>query len=547
MSTQEEGVGEPDAWEVLMEALLKALAMVAVPMVWLDRDAPWYRRPLRWWRMYLVFLLVAVGAFFAHPVYILTFPVIHFALPVVWFGGNVGYQPTGNVVPITVPGVSDTVVVGVGTGIAVSAVLYEVVRRKTRFGSAPSYHVAEDEMLVPMQDISDTSVLFARPPRFETDTSVVTLGETGSGKSSAMRLLAAQYLDDEETAIIVHESGTGFEEFYRDRGKEVVRLRARGSDEIWNLFREVETEADFREVADAIFGEESGRDPFHGPAKQVFAATLQYLHREADRQDASDALAHDDIVQFLNQSLEDVHSALASEDDIQAAAGHIDPETGKSARNVWQEVHEYVGKVFVEDFAEPGDFSVTAYFENPGDRVVILQSDPTRQATLGPMYRLFLDWAMRHAMSVETQTDFLLDEVDSLPALTQLPTLASEGRSLNARTIVGTQTTAQLEERYREGADAILGNCPQGIFFSPGAGAQDVLDQVGKHREVVRSTSKSRDTDGSTSVSRREEDRYPVTSGDLVNFGVGQCLVVTRENYWVGTVHELADIEGRLP
>jgi hypothetical protein len=70
---------------------------------------------------------------------------------------------------------------------------------------------------------------------------------------------------------------------------------------VWKLFKNADSESDFREVAGATFGEADGHDPFHRPAKQTFAEMLVYLHLSAQKNNRRHAFCHADIVSLLNE------------------------------------------------------------------------------------------------------------------------------------------------------------------------------------------------------------------------------------------------------
>ncbi|MFC6977030.1 type IV secretion system DNA-binding domain-containing protein [Halomicroarcula sp. GCM10025709] len=146
------------------------------------------------------------------------------------------------------------------------------------------YDSDDDELVVPLEHVDDKSDDAPTPPTIDQDVSTAVIGETGSGKTSAMQLLAYQFPYHRDTAVIAHDAGEDFQRFYEDLGFDVKRISANGGDVVWNLFKDADSRRDFREIARTIFGEPDGHNPFHTPAKQVFEDVLMYLHLEAQKQ-----------------------------------------------------------------------------------------------------------------------------------------------------------------------------------------------------------------------------------------------------------------------
>nr|WP_225308238.1 type IV secretion system DNA-binding domain-containing protein [Haloarcula sp. CBA1131] len=301
-----------------------------------------------------------------------------------------------------------------------------------------------------------------------------------------------------------------------------------------------------------MFGEANGHDPFHRPAKQTFAEMLMYLHLNAKKNSRRHALCHADIVSLLNEGHIALKKALDEFDRLDS--GHIDPDK-KGAQNVYQTIKENVDPVFTGDFGDYGEFSLQEYIENPEGRVLIIDSNPTELETLGPMYQLLVDWSIRYAMNASNPTVHILDEIDALPALTQVTNLTARGRKHKARALVGVQTIGQLKDTYST-ISGIVGNCPQGVYFGPGdtESTDFILDELGESRQYDRSEMVSMSHQGRGENPRtqardtyKEKDKTPVTSGLLRDFQPGECVAVSRTTWVHGQSYELADVRDSLP
>ncbi|WP_239642357.1 type IV secretory system conjugative DNA transfer family protein [Haloarcula amylolytica] len=528
--------------------------MLLFPPMIVDSDKVLPKRFWAWRYIYLGFGLTSAAFFYdvlvQTPSAALLFPFAHVLAAI-----SVGTLFADFTVPgLSLPMVSYSTTVilyAISIGIVFSG---ELLRRTSPEMLAMNQWDHDDgESVVPLEEVSHEHEEAEMPFTLDQDVSTAVVGETGSGKTSMMKLLAYQFPYYSDTAVIAHDTGEDFQAFYEELGFEVQRIRHADSDVVWNLFKDADSESDFREVAGAIFGEADGHDPFHRPAKQTFAEMLMYLHLSAKKNSRRHALCHADIVSLLNEGHIALKKALDEFDRLDS--GHIDPDKGKGAQNVYQTIKENVDPVFTGDFGDYGEFSLQEYIENPEGRVLIIDSNPTELETLGPMYQLLVDWSIRYAMNASNPTVHILDEIDALPALTQVTNLTARGRKHKARALVGVQTIGQLKDTYST-ISGIVGNCPQGVYFGPGdtESTDFILDELGESRQYDRSEMVSMSHQGRGENPRtqardtyKEKDKTPVTSGLLRDFQPGECVAVSRTTWVHGQSYELADVRDSLP
>lgn len=556
MSTDKSAESQEDLLHRNITPVLVVVCWLFVPAQFINRRLPRRQRYWRWRWVYAgyltVGLLVFAPALLAGKYWTLVLiPFAHIVAPAM-----VAFAAVLDGVPhLSFAVVSDLGAAGIYAGGTTLILCSEYLRRGAPelLGIGGVYRCDDDEFLVPLTRTVDKDPNAELPPRFDQNVSTALIGETGAGKTSAMELIAYQLPYDQHTAVIAHDYADDFQQFYDDMGFDVIRIGVEDSDVHWNLFRDIENEREFREIAGALFGEPVGHNPFHGPAKQVFEAVLIYLYREAQDEDDMENLGHHDIVAFLNQDSKEIYHLLRRRPELHSKATHLDPESGKTAPNVYQTLHEHVDPVFEGDFAENGDFSLREYISNPDGRALIIDSQPTEMETLGPMFQLLLDWGIRYALESDNRAVWLLDEIDQLPELTQLSHLTARGRAERTQAVIGVQTIGQLKDTYSD-ISGVLGNCPQGIYFSPGDSetTEFIQDEVGEVREsVVREsyTRSGKEHEGRRASKRRayeEKDRTPFTSGTLKEFDTGECVVISRTHWWLGQIELLADIRERL-
>jgi energy-coupling factor transporter ATP-binding protein EcfA2 len=540
-----------DIFDIIADNLMWWLLYLFFPPVWIDREVSVLQRFWRWRYVYLGFALAwtvlisenllageysLLGLFFLFHVYAVLL--------------SHTYYETGGLADYGAVGLPPGPALGLAIAIGLLTVILEFAWRRPNHDISlvgPDHTPDEDELAVPLDRVDNWSDGAPSTVVLDGWLSTAIIGTTGSGKTTAMKLLAHQFPDSEETAVICHETGQDFRRYYEKQGIEVLELSVDGGDVVWNLFRDIERERDCREIAGAVFGAEpSGKNPFFGPAKQVFEAILIHLWRTDDELEKHD-VGHDDVVELLNKNPEDLYETLQKYDDLQSQVIHLDPDAGRSTRNVYQTLHEYTDRVFVGDFARHGEFSLREYLETPGDRVVVIRSAVHESETLGPIYRLLVDWTIRFGFESETEANFILDEVDHLPELSMLPELAARGRSEGVRALIGVQTVGQLQDVYGEkGANSVLGNCTQGLYFEPGdrPTTQYILSELGKERQSVASRtvegSGLAEPDKSRTIS--QQDRHPITSAKLRQFEPGNAVVTRKGAWWIGQVAEFSDI-----
>lgn len=270
------------------------------------------------------------------------------------------------------------------------------------------------------------------------------LGETGSGKTETIKLLAHQMQADPDEAFVIFDYKEEYQTFFDDDN--VIRLSSRDSDVTWNVFRELEEPEDCDEIAEAIFaGAED--DYFTRTAIQVFADILRLLYQRGFRNNYMPT--NFDLVKFLNDTDAQGLRVLL-EDEGLSATKHL-PEDVEATSNIVSMIEERVHKVFTGDFAKEGDFSIREYMANPQGTKLVLDFPIERSSSVQPVFRLFIDWSIRFGLTTERGSYYVLDEFAALPELDMLERLINAGRAYNCYAILGVQAIPQLHERSTTG------------------------------------------------------------------------------------------------
>jgi hypothetical protein len=540
---------EIDEW---IEILGTVLAFFALPPFFLYRDrSSWVDRIWLWRYFYVAFALGTMVMFAPQLLageygYLLAIPVFYLVAIYTVVGPLILMLLRSRDVAFTVPSslpVPEGVVLpefslaAAGTGVAVvlvGAVLFVFGKPGSLKWDMKHASLGPDEFIVPLDEITNKKDDAHPLPVLVATVSTLVLGESGAGKTTSIRTMLDQVPFGDEIATVVHEFKDDYKQYFEDRGIEYIVLSIEDSDVIWNMFLDVTRERHYREIASAMMGDADGNDPFHQPATSVLRAAMVYLHREGQNEGTTPT--HEDLKELLARPREELHSILADA-GIQGAE-QIDANTG-GASNVYNHIHERVDPLFEGDFGKAGSFSLREWAENPNGRALVADNRTIESDTLGPMLRLVLDEAIRYSLDAETETNYILDEIDELPPLKRLSTAASAGRDEGVRALVGIQTVGQLRAQYGKDTNGILGNCVQGIYFGPGESetVEYILDALGKYREAVTSRTRSNNRGNySSSATTHERDRAPITSGELRDMDSGDAVVENRSEWWIGTV-----------
>lgn len=545
--------GEPDGTELLGRFASWAIVNAALPPLWLYSDPNRMDRYKRAWWLYLTFVPLSLLVFWPKiqaGIYwplVLT-PVMHLVLLATLIGAVApsmfSWWPASLNTPAWLPdGQLSLMLLGIILVAGFARLLTETLV------------IDDDEIGIPMAEIRQKSDGAGNLPKLKRDICTLVIGETGAGKSKALELLAYQFdydsddEDENEVATIAHDLKRDFWEFYTENtDMQVERLSIENSTVTWNLFLDVEHERQFNEIAKGVMGTPDGNNPFHKPATQVLADCMIYLYRNGEENDSMPD--HADLLQFVSQDYETLYEVLSTEGF--ASASSLNPDAG-GAQETDSTMMENVRDIFVGDFAESGSFSLREYIENPSGRAVMIDTKIDEIETTGPMFRLILDLSIKFGMVADNDVNYMLDEIDQLPQMKRLSSLASAGRGVGVRGIIGIQTIGQLEHVYGTAVSGIIGNCPQGLYFSPGESSTTsyILSELGEYRETVASTTKSQsgrglDSHESSSRTEREEERSPLTSGQLNEFRAGDCVVVNRTEWWIGRVELLEEVREKL-
>jgi hypothetical protein len=411
--------------------------------------------------------------------------------------------------------------------------------------------IDDGNYVLPFQGLSAASdrMSLSRFVPLRKDRSILVLGETGAGKTETITLLTYQMQAGTDDPFVVFDyKGEYQENFEQDHDHEnLIYLSSTDATEYWNLFAEIEREADIDEIGRALFPHTDGSEFFSQAGRQLFVAVVTYLHREAQASDTTPTNA--DLVAFVQSTdKQEMHERLTDYSDLTAAASAIDPDSERQAAGVYANFQQVIADLFRGDFAEAGEFSIREYIDDPQGRTLLLDFPITEGDAVQPAFRFFIDWAARFALANDQDTYFVLDEFARLPGLRKIGDLINAGRGRNTQLLLGVQSVAQLHDTYgKDRANALLSGLVQSVIMRVGDAASVEYAQSQIGREEQRRSVPVHDRDG-RSVGRQElqDQTHPIVESDLERLNDGEAIVVVPDGWLRGLIARFETVQTEL-
>jgi type IV secretory pathway TraG/TraD family ATPase VirD4 len=385
--------------------------------------------------------------------------------------------------------------------------------------------------------------------------SILALGATRSGKTETGKWIVDGMQADENEPMVVYDHKEDYQQFFDEIGREYITLSASGSTHAWNVFVEIERESDADEIARAIFAEieQAGglSGAFFGPAaRQIFAAVLKYLCREAD-EDAN--LSNESVVGFFREhGPKEAYEALCSDGkgDLVGVAAAINSDAGDTQQSgVWANVQKHVTDVFTSDFAraptdERSSISIREYMENPEDKALVLDYPYREGSTTMPIFRLLIDLAAREALvDGDRGSYFVLDEVAQIPDLQRLDELVNVGAGRNIQVFITLQSVAQLRANYgEEEVSAILSGLTSTMLLrcDDPKSVEFIRAKIGRektdHTAHVEKANLPRGRQKTMHRERKPEHEHVFSEAEINNWRPGEGVVVRPDSWTHGCV-----------
>lgn len=311
---------------------------------------------------------------------------------------------------------------------------------------------------------------FCIPRRLESS-HVLLMGDTGSGKSSAIRQLLRQLEERGETAIVYDPAMDFLGEFYNQERGDLLLNPLDSRCPWWNLPDELMQPEIATAIAAAMLPEKEYEKAFFRDAPRRVLAHL--LRSRPHLQD---------LLKWMSDPEEIARRVKGT-----PQAALVDPGAPAQRAGVLSSLNlvaDSLELVPPPHHAHPG--FTTADWKFGRKRWVFLASSAAYREKVLPLHSVWLDLfilrMMEPCVNDAKPVWFVLDELASLNKLPQLHTAVTENRKYGNPVVFGLQGRSQLEKRYGQDAEAMLSQPATKIFLktSEPRAAKWISDAIGE-------------------------------------------------------------------
>jgi len=294
---------------------------------------------------------------------------------------------------------------------------------------------------------------FCIPKKLESS-HILLMGDTGSGKSNAIRQILRQLEERGEAGIVYDPAGEFVQEFYRPERGDLILNPLDERCPYWDLSGELSYPGTADAIAAAMLPEKEFEKAFFTDApRRVLARLLS---------------SRPSIKQLLFWMSDPSEIEKRLEGTPQAA--YLDKAAGPQRAGVLSSLNmiaDSLALLSAED--EKREHFATEQWGFFRTRWVFLTSKPSVRERVLPLHSVWLDLLILRMMepcaNPAKPVWFVLDELASLNKLPQLHTAVTENRKYGNPVVLGFQGRSQLEKRYGQDAEAMLSQPATKIFF----------------------------------------------------------------------------------
>jgi type IV secretory pathway TraG/TraD family ATPase VirD4 len=293
----------------------------------------------------------------------------------------------------------------------------------------------------------------ARIPREREAMHFLIVGDSGTGKSAAIRQMLSQIWERNEAAIVYDPAMEYLPQFYNEARGDVILNPMDARCPFWTPGDEVPHEAEALTLAASLFPDQGRENRFFVEApRKIFAHLLnlkptpqQLTYWMSNAEEIDKRVEGTELAAMIDRHAANQRSGVLGSLNMVADAFKLLPKESETKRrwNTVEWAQERKGWVF-------------------------LTSKPTMRERMRPLMSLWLDLLVLRLMNEEStkrKTWFVLDELASLQRLPQLTTAVTENRKSNNPMVLGFQGKSQVEALYGHVAEAMLSQPATKIFL----------------------------------------------------------------------------------
>jgi hypothetical protein len=294
-----------------------------------------------------------------------------------------------------------------------------------------------------------------RIPRRLESSHILLMGDTGAGKSSAIRQLLRQVEGRGESAIVYDPAMDFVGEFYSPARGDLILNPLDARCPYWALGSEIDREETATAIAAAVLPEKEYEKVFFtdGP-RRILAHLLRSGPQPRD---------------ILKMMADPAWIELKVKGTPLAAL--LDPGAPAQRAGVLSSLNMVADCLeLLPEWEHTRPTFATSEWNTERKRWVFLTSQPAYREKILPLHSVWLDLFILRMMGycedlAARPVWFVLDELASLHKLPQLHTAVTENRKYGNPVVVGFQGRSQLEKRYGQDAEAMLSQPATKVFF----------------------------------------------------------------------------------
>jgi type IV secretory pathway TraG/TraD family ATPase VirD4 len=294
-----------------------------------------------------------------------------------------------------------------------------------------------------------------RVPRNLEASHLLLMGDTGSGKSSAIRQILRQIADRGETAIVYDPALEFTPEFYSPARGDLILNPLDTRCPYWGLGDEITRDETAMTIAAAFLPEKEYEKEFFtdGP-RRILAHLLKWKPQPRD------------ILRMMSNP-SNIEAAIKGT----PLAPLLDPTAPAQRAGVLSSLNMVADSLeLLPEWEHTRPTFATAEWYDERKRWVFLTSQSSYREKILPLHSVWLDLFILRMMGYCDAPNvkpvwFVLDELASLNKLPQLHSAVTENRKYGNPVVMGFQGRSQLEKRYGQDAEAMLSQPATKIFF----------------------------------------------------------------------------------
>jgi len=294
---------------------------------------------------------------------------------------------------------------------------------------------------------------YAIPKRLESS-HVMLMGDTGAGKSSAIRQILRQVKERGDTAIVYDPAMDFVGEFYSPERGDLILNPLDARCPYWSLPEEIFSPEIATSIAAAMLPEKEYEKAFFTDAPRRVLAHL--LRRKPQVRD---------LLRWMSDPEE-----IAAIVKGTPLAAYLDPGAPAQRAGILSSMNMVADSLeLLPQYADHNDprFATSSWISDRKRWVFLTSSSGYREKLL-PLHSVWLDLFILRMMGHCPDAQpvwFVLDELASLNKLPQLHTAVTENRKYGNPVVLGFQGRSQLEKRYGQDAEAMLSQPATKVFF----------------------------------------------------------------------------------